>query len=528
MGLVFITNLYSIDLPWNDKKLDPEKKNADGTVEKQPDNSLLTIDGVVWFGYEKTDSRRGGTIDKSVDSTGAKSQPTGFTLNRGYLIIKGEQKEGAFKGWDYRVTVEANSGFENAFLKHGYFSAPVPMIKTTWLRFGQQHLPTVDGQAGSSMEGIWGKRYLDLDGKAMWEELGVNGSTDLGISFIHKADFYGAHVMLSNGEGHKKLNGQSISNSSLSPLSQGAGDSHGLDLIGIFSITPLPKDSSFGLHINFPFRFQNVMGMQRREYENITALDYTGNGSYKMMKGNSRAKQDKAYGIEVDGIYKSGSFKATLGVGTVIKIDLQNNSYMIDQKTRDFTKAADVKDYMNNNITPGQDRKGISHYIFSVLSYGKFGLITRYSTGTGTNSVSDKMGTNAGMNINNQMLYQDLKDDGMLNMSPNTAAALIKNGSIEMGKSTFKKITIALEYQVTPKFFISLGFRDIVGTYYNGGAVRNNTFSDLSSAAYPTNSYANNTINKAMGFPSNTMTDNDIIGAKDRDRQIFIRSSLAF
>jgi hypothetical protein len=59
-----------------------------------------------------------------------------------------------------------------------------------------------------SLENLWAHRYLDADGKAMWDQLGVTPSSDLGVGLEQETELYQIHLLFGNGEGGRRPNAQ--------------------------------------------------------------------------------------------------------------------------------------------------------------------------------------------------------------------------------------------------------------------------------------------------------------------------------
>ncbi len=488
---------------WNDTKV--------GSGGEGP-NSLFRIDGAIWGAYEMADKKPGNQIDSR----------NGFRVGRTYVNIRGDVKEGAMKGWGYRITIDSATGDQAAngsadiFLKYAYIQAP--LAKGTYLRIGQQHVPTVDGQAGTSLQKHWGHRYLDDDGKAMWEELGVNSSTDLGVGFIHKNKYFNAHLLLANGESYKSTgNGDGVSskgNTTLSTVANGSSDSYGLDLYGMVALTPFAndmKDKGF-LTIAFPFRFQNIVGVQGREYENVTAFD-PATGAVSVISGQKNAFQDYAYGTEVDLNFKTNFMKLTVGAGTVIKVDRRADAILFDENvgSLDLTNNADLATFYSTNYARGGDSRGRANYTFAHARFGNFGLVARYSTGTGSNSLNEKLGVSNGVSTAERLIIEDIKNgngiDGDLTVTE------VRN--FDQGRARFTKTLFGVTYAPNPRFAMTFGVSNVTGQTGSGETFKTNTLAGIDS-------YTENALASAVA-PGSFVTDNDLIGEKNYDRQTFIR-----
>lgn len=505
-----VSSLSAYEVKWNDKKAgDPIEKDG-GKVP----NSLFRVNGEIWGAYEMADKKPSGEIDTF----------NGFRVGRSYVVVRGDVKEGEMKGWGYRITIDSETGTQVAagkpsaiFLKHAYIQAPI--AEGTFLRIGQQHVPTVDGQAGTSLQSIWGHRYLDDDGKAMWEELGVNSSTDLGVSLIHQNKMFNVHLLLANGEGYKSSgNGGGLSSkgqTDLATVARGDSRSYGLDLYGMVSLTPLAKDEKDKgmLTIAFPFRFQNVIGIQRKEYDNVTEFD-PATPKFKVIQGQKKALQDYAYGTEVDLNFKTDIMKLTIGGGTLIKVDRRADALLIDEnvKNLDLNSNNDLDTFYSTNYARASDSRGQANYIFAHAKSGKFGLVARYSTGTGTNTLNEKLGVVDGVDTAERLIIEDIRNGGGIDADTTT---LSKIRTFDQGKSRFKKTLFGVTYSPNARFSATLGVSHITGLAANGDSYKANKLSGINT--YTANSFA------GVVAPGTIVTDNDLLGEKNHDRQTFIR-----
>lgn len=543
-----VSSLSAYEEKWNDKKAgDPVEKDG----EKVP-NSLFRVDGEIWGAYEMADKKPSGEIDTS----------NGFRVGRTYVNIRGDVKEGEMKGWGYRITLDSATGearetssvststtcndhqFDNTapnpaevlthscssassvsktgapgiFLKYAYIQAPI--AKGTFLRIGQQHIPTVDGQAGTSLQSIWGHRYLDDDGKAMWEELGVNSSTDLGVALIHQNKMFNIHLLLANGESYKSSgNGNGLSSkgqTSLSTVAAGDSKSYGLDLYGMISLTPLAKDEKDKglLTIAFPFRFQNVIGVQRKEYDNVTAFDPAA-GTFTAISGQKKALQDYAYGTEVDLHFKTDIMKLTVGGGTVIKIDRRADAILFSDtlSALDLTDSADLDTFYTTNYARAADSRGQANYMFAHATFGKFGLVARYSTGTGANAITpdEKIGVANGVSTAERLLIDDIKAGN--GIDGNLSTTVLRN--YDQGRARFTKTLFGVTYSPNARFSATMGVSHITGQAGSGDSYKANKLQSI-------NTYTGDRL-ATVAAPNTIVTDNDLLGEKNYDRQTFIR-----
>lgn len=515
-----VSSLSAYEEKWNDKKAgDPVEKDG----EKVP-NSLFRVDGEIWGAYEMADKKPSGEIDTA----------NGFRVGRSYVNIRGDVKEGEMKGWGYRITLDSETGSQasnNAsaiFLKYAYIQAPI--AKGTFLRIGQQHIPTVDGQAGTSLQSIWGHRYLDDDGKAMWEELGVNSSTDLGIALIHQNKLFNVHLLLGNGESYKSTgNGNGLSSkgqTNLATIAAGDSKSYGLDLYGMVSLTPLAKDEKDKgmLTIAFPFRFQNVIGVQRKEYDNTTKVDTTNalttGTTFTHIIGEKKALQDYAYGTEVDLDFKTEFMKLTIGGGTVIKVDRQANAISIDEKLGglDLNTNAGQATFFKDNYARASVSRGQANYVFAHAKFGKFGIVGRYSEGTGSGSLNEKIGTNNGVDTAERLIIEDIKNGNGIDAD---ATTLSKIRTFDQGQARFKKTLLGVTYSPNARFSATLGVSNVTGQSTNGEDFKTNPMAAINTA--PAGLAGPILIRDGYTTAAQIVTDNDAFGSKNYDRQTFIR-----
>lgn len=537
-----ISSLSAYEGDWTDKKLDPKATEP---------NSLFKVDGQLWGSYEFADKKPDRTLDYN-----------GFTLGRATVNVQGQGKSGDADGWGYRLLLDSSTSnggvaYPNGanpptpYLKYAYFQAPV--AKGTFFRVGFQQVPTVDGQAGSSLESSWGHRYLDGDGKAMWEELGVNSSADAGLGFVTKQDWFGLHLLLANGEGYTSAYGANAkataaigSTGYVDPaaivstatsanrygaaktIGQGNAASYGLDLYGMFSLTPMKaeKDSGMDLSINFPFRLQNVYGVRGQEYQNVVDLDFNpASPKFSLIQGSASAKKDRSVGIEIDAKAKfSSDSSISFGVGGVRKTDVQANAYVLDETVG----AMSLQNYLANGYYyQGSTAVGNAKYVFVHGRSGKYGFVTRFSTGTGsctgysTCTMSERLGTAIGNPLSNEF---DLNNVSLSSGAPSNAA--IKSiVQADRGQSQFRKITAALTFMPNERMSVAAGIHITSMTDNQGkNAMAYGMSNQIATAgqsplaaAGSSNASLNTAI--AQGF----LTDANTLGTKNYDRQTFVR-----
>ena len=496
--LFLSSTIWGYETDWQDKKLGP---------------THFKLHGYFWFGYENIDTQK-GTID-----TGTKQ---GFTINRAYVRIDGKVQEGNFKNWKYHLTVDGTPGNQR-FLKYAYFGIPLP--GDLLLIGGLQNTPNVN--AGKyHMEKLWGHRYLDSDGKAMWDQLGITTSSDLGIGLQQTKKLYNFNILIANGEGYKKSsNASTLNNSSLTNLAKGSGDSYGYHLYGRLSITPLgvKSDLPTRIFIHLPFVLKNFYGIQRTEYEYISNLDFT-SGQFTILKGNPKAKQDYAYGIEANLFLNIGNIKIGIGAGQIIDKDIRRSAFKIDNNL--LTTGINIAN-LYNYYQPAKDSIGIANYIFLWIHYQKFGLVTRYYINTDNGTMAGKLKHKEGLSVAEQLTIQDAQDGILGNLDTATATQLIRSGTVDEGKSKMKTFLIALEYYMNKRYKMAIGIKQSTTTNKDGTPYKITPFQANNIGTYNSDSYAT-LVSTQAGFPSNVLTDKDIIGTKRIDRQIFFRSKFSY
>lgn len=358
----------------------------------------------------------------------------------------------------------------------------------------------------------------------MWEEFGVTDAYDTGVSVIHQNRLFNVHLLLGNGEGlGSSGNGNGLSSKGQTDkdtIAAGDSKSYGLDFYGMLALTPFARDEKEKgmLTLAFPFRFQNVIGVQRREYDNVTEFDPTAN-KFEAISGEKRALQDYAYGTEVDLTFKTDVVRLTVGAGAVIRVDRRANALLINESlgTLDLSSNAGLKDFFNNHYARASDSRGQGNYAFIHGRTGKFGLVARYSTGTGTGSLSEKLGVVNGVSTTERMIIEDIKAGN--GIDGNFSSSTLRN--LDQGRSRLKKTLFAVTYNPNARLSVALGMSYISGQGGNGEAYRVNRLSGIDG--YTTaNSFANTVA------PGSLVTDNDLLGEKDFNQKTFIRMALRY
>ena len=506
--------IWGYETEWQDKNLGP---------------SSFKLHGYYWFGYENIDAQKG-----IVDS-GSKQ---GFTMGRVYVRIDGSVKEGDFKGWKYHITLETNPTAgtnQSTYIKYAYFSIPIGLGFN--VIGGMQNNPT--STAGKySLERLWAHRYLDADGKAMWDQLGVAPSSDLGVGLEQETELYQIYLLFGNGEGARRPNAANLRNTNLSDLAKGAGDSYGYHLYGKFSLSPLgtKEDLPTRVFLNVPFVLRNIYGIQRAEYEYVDTLNFT-TGKFIVLKGDPTAKRDYAYGLEADVLLNLNDIKIGIGAGQIIDKDIRRSAIRVDQVllTTPITIGNFYKYY-----EPAKDSIGVANYVFLWAQYQKFGIVFRHYINTDNATISDRMNYAEGLSVAEQLVIEDAKDNGVLgDLSPEKALQLIRSGKVDEGKSKMKTYLLALEYYANKSFRMAVGVKEATTTNKDGTPYKITPFqaSNVRSfqkgtgnnpdVGYKPDSFAD-FVASQLGLPAKSLTDTDVIGTNRVDRQIFFRSQFTY
>lgn len=492
--------IWGYETEWQDKRL--------GLTE-------FKLHGYFWFGYENNDAQ-----SSKVD-TGTKQ---GFTINRAYVRIDGKVKEGDFKNWKYHITIDGMPG-SNEFLKYAFFGIPLPGDLT--LIGGLQNNPT--STAGKySLENLWTHRYLDEDGKAMWDQLGIAPSSDLGIGLEQLKDFYNFNIQIGNGEGYKKTsNAQTINNTTLESLAKGSGDSYGYHLYGRFTLTPLghKDDIPTRIFLNVPFVLRNFYNIQRTETEYVNKLDFT-TGQFEILKGESKAKRDYAYGIELDGLFNIGDMKLGLGVGQIIDKDIRRPSYKIDHTL--ISTGITISNFYNYYY-PAATSIGIANYIFAYVHNNKIGVVARYYEHTDDATLAGTLKHKEGLSLAEQILKLDAANGNIGDIAPETVIQNIRSGTIDEGKSKMKTFVFAIEYYLNKSYKFAVGIKQATTTNKNGTPYKITPFqaNNIKSTGYTTNNFASY-VSSMAGITPNPFTDADLVGTKRIEKQIFFRSQFTY
>lgn len=526
-----------------------EEKFSDKRVDDTENNSEFKLDGVIFAGYERTDTEKNGTPD--ANGTNARNQ--GFDVKRAYVNAIGNVIDGPYKGFGFRVTLDggqvlggtaatttaSGNNIHVPELKFAYFN--VPLYSTSFgtgiIRFGMQNTPVVDAQHGTTNEYFWAHRYID---SATFENLNFASSADMGLSFIHKWEFAGLHLLLGNGEGFRKLNAQNVAapttfstiaanastvRSNLRTLSQGSGDSYGLDLYGNVAIRPTGKNKDMEFAILFPFRLQNTTGI-RHEEVNITGVTIANVASPTIMNYNTskRSKQDVTFGAEGAFSAVFGSFKFTVGSGHVVHKDKRATSFAIDQAGISAT-AADYSRFTN----PDQDALGRSNYGYLHARFRWIGVFYRDIYGTGSTGTLSALPS--------KPYLQQLLEADMTDTTPGNVSAAIHRGSapgVDLGKARFRKQLGGIEFFPMPRLSIALGMSRQTASNPDGSRQKVSQFAQVAATGQTgippgtsMESQVNTILAAQVPFP-NQYVATDLGGKLKEIRQYFLRASYEF
>lgn len=521
----------------------PAPEEPAGKLSDLPGYSFK-IDGVLYTGYELNDY---DVVDRP-DSNGPTSESSGFRVGRAYINVRGAVKDGEYAGWGFRITTDiarsaelgdgcgSSCSEDNDYavgLKYGYAQMPVPFLNGNfgkhYLRLGLQHTPTVDAQAGVSLQKYWDHRYVD---QAATEKVGFSSSADAGLAYIFGSDYVAFHALIGNGEGYHHTNAEEIENMTESDLATGAGDSYALDFYSMLSIVPTGKNKTFHWSINFPLRLHNFHGISDDESRYLTANVSGAPGTYSFLyrEGDTRAKRDLHYGVETDVSVTFSDFTFTLGAGNVTYLDKRGavTTYRLSNGAGgSVSESVSRTDY--------RDGIGWANYAYAHARWRYVGLFGRVIAGTSTGSLSSRISAVDTTPWVGQALALDAADNQFGNLSLGAADAGIDHGE---GRYFNTIYGVTFFPSATGDFFrISLGVSELQGRDQSGRQFRTNVFEryDGSGASVTTSDTiaeqleGNSAVKGAFGYGSNdTLVLNDFIGSKIDTRQVFIRAQLVY
>ncbi len=548
---LFSGSAYAYDVEWDDPRFpNPESETKEGqapdsTLSQIFKDSRFRLDGQIWAAFERRDRQQNGASDPS----GPNSELAGFRLGRTYLNAIGDVTKGDYKGYGFRLTLDASepatdfgdgcsadgnarcaaAGNDNLFfLKFAYFN--IPLWQNASLRFGLQQSAIADAQHGTSLQSIWDHRYLDADGRQAFHEWGFTSAAERGVSLIQKHDYFGVQLQLANGEGFRRVNAQDVRRNSIADLSQGAGDSYGLDLFGNVSVRPTGKEKNFELSISFPFRLRNITGVAPEETNYATAdVSNLANPQYTIYQGDTRAKRDAFWGSEIDTVFRSGPFELTLGAGGGVRLDRRGDAYRYNQATLvSGINPLDLRN-LNTNVAIEEDARGDGLYGFIHGRYEQFGGFYRYTEGTSGTNLDGTLGVSTRKSWLSQSINQDIRDGVGGNLTLGETLAF------DPGKARFQKHLFGITWHANDRLRISLGVSRLTGTEASGKQRRINALDRIdgqggqAARVLSDQLELNNSIKSALGLSANDVLDlNDYIGTRQIEQQIFIRSQYLY
>lgn len=495
LAFPIVSGLQAYERDWQDSTMDGPRDQQ----ERRPDgeeqsNSVFKITGKIWFGFDTTER-----VNGELAPAGPGSENTGFRMGRIYSNISGYVKDGPYRGFGFRVTPDISRADSLADgcgddricrgsndyiyrLKYAYTDLPIympgsPMESgSVTLRLGQQQIPMIEGQAGFSLQRYWDHRYLDNYGQDTWYELGLVPASDIGIGLLMPNDFWGLHVLLANGEGSGKTNAQGLGSilqindpeEFLTELAYGEEDSYALDLYGMLSFRPTGKNQVFEFAINLPFRLHNVAGLFQDEVE-ASVVDFSDPADpvYLQYYGDTRAKRDSSYGIEVDSVFHAEGFSLGVGLGAVRKID---QAGMARREDFDLLTGVTTINYGNVStyIANEEDRIGDARYGFLYLKFNRFGMFFRHTKGTLADDVLDgRLDVVSRKGWFARYIEADQAAGGGA-LSLDSLSLIL----LEVDKGQFTNQVFGFSWQFNPRFRAAIGINRITGTDSYGRTLR--------------------------------------------------------
>ncbi|MGJ4787262.1 hypothetical protein EHQ52_08610 [Leptospira koniambonensis] len=572
LGLILFLSSYSIwsfDIITEDKKLSVPSK--------------FTVNGTLWVSYGLNDKKPNGAPDYS----GPNSQSTGFRVARALVNIQGDIEEGEYKGYGFRITPdvystysqEANGctnfdgsqvcqGFNDyAFsLRFAYFNMPL-FDRFLTLRVGQQPAAVTISPVFNLTE-MMAHRYIDGDptgrmgASAAFQNFGFSTGVERGLSIFHKDEYYGFHFMLGNESTHRRNNAQDLeiltvtgSSDKLNSLSNGSGDSYGLDFQGILNFLPTGDSKKFLAGLSSPFIFKNITGIDRDEVEYNSAnfvctADCQNHPRVRMFRGEKRAKQDIYFGLQTDLAYNEDSFSFALGGGPYYFLDRRGKSSLINEQILfpedffnqglDTTVASnEFRKLYATNTRDERDSLAKGLYFYTHVRYKKIGAFLMYTTGTGNgmgraqDPVTGVMSAPSNVPWIDQVVRYDLQTDGVLG-NVNIRDIFDLRNHVDHGKARFYKTVASLNYFPMERLKISLAVIQIVSIDQTGKPTRVNSLERIRGDERTTGVESHNVSDQfsevvltSLGFP-NGVTVNDLIGKPLVETQTLIATEYIF
>ncbi|MCS7204096.1 MAG: hypothetical protein NZ853_00190 [Leptospiraceae bacterium] len=481
------------------------------------------LHGYFWVGFDSIDSQKG------VVDTG----PTqGFTLSRIFVRIDGRVKEGRFKDWRYHITLEGDAlrgsnDFRRTFFKFAFFSFPI--VANLNMIVGLQNTPTTTG-GRYNLESIWRFRYLDEEGRSMWDQVGITTTSDIGAGLEFISKYFLGYLLFAHGEGVGKRNAQDIRNKTLPDLARGAGDSYGYSIYGRGTLMPLGDEENQPLMIllHIPFFYENVMGVHRTEYEYFNKIDFI-KGEWEILRGSPKAKRDESVGWELDTLLRGNNLRFTLGVGQIYKKDRRKASYKIDSSLlkKISTQSFNPLDFLNQNYFFTADAYGWVNYIYFHTKLGEWSLVARYYLTTDNGNHTGRLQPQERISVLNQFFLEDYKENGVIgDVNLEKLVQWVRSEKIDFGKSRFSTTLIALEYSPNARLRVAIGGSEKTSTTKNGDPYKITPLQARNIGSYTQNNFSQWIVNQ-FALP-NFLQDKDLIGARKVDRQYFIKSQIDF
>lgn len=491
-------------------------KQKNGTSD-----TILKMGGTLWTSYEFKDYDEAG----NPDSTGPSQQSTGFRIGRALVEMDARKSSGPLEGVRLNISMNAfttyaqeGNGCDPEFLKddnpvcsqrndytvslrNAFIEIPVYGKKGPLFRLGQQPVPTVSSPAYSLTRAM-GYRFLDawpasrMGATSAFMNFGFSSSLDRGVSIYDTYKYGSFHFMIGNESTYSRNNGQALNfetndglSRKLTNLSQGKGDSHGLDFQGLLHFQPTGKRKDFQIHLSLPFLFKNFTGMESREVEyksvNIAcSSDCLHAPRMIYMKGNKRAYQDIYYGLQLDGVVQRPNWKITMGGGPYFYVDRREDAFMVTERIlnpHDFFFAGyDTRE--QRQILLGTDRRyesdtqGRAAYMYLHGEYESVGIFGMYTAGTGSGQVGNGVITGvvsapSAVPWVMQAAHQDISRDGELG-NTNIREIYEMSNFVDEGRSHFEKVLLAITWSLSPDLRLALGVVTSRGWQDNGNPVR--------------------------------------------------------
>ncbi|MCB1139231.1 MAG: hypothetical protein KDK23_10770, partial [Leptospiraceae bacterium] len=331
----------------------------------------------------------------------------------------------------------------------------------------------------------------------------------------------------------------------LESLSAGVNSTYGLDFTGMLSFSPLGKKGTHRIHINTPFRLENVVGLSGQDTSlpamdgcsdaitmvaqgptpSSTCANIVGTLRPAIYKGQQRAMKDYATGLELDYEYKGQGMESTLGLGYIQKVDRRGVAYRIRP---DVTLTNSFSDLANNYLAE-EDRRGDMIYLFWHGRYRDLGAFVRFAQGDGKGTTSNDLTASDNRDYWRQLLALDAADDQIGNLT--YAEAL----NVNFNRASFREWIAGFTFFVHESFRVSVGWSLITATDSRGGPAR---VSALDAYTLPGGKTLTDTLGssstysqipqfyQSLGYTSSSgFRIQDYAGSRARNEQIFIRAS---